>query len=99
MGAYTGTTVTVYTGSGGNSGCGMTGVLIGCGGGFIRLLVQAASTPRRGSRCHTCPLLPLCPAGRAAGRCMPNPAAPGTIAEIPAKSIVAFAHSAVRGEV
>ncbi len=56
---WAGTTVTIYTKSGGASGCGFTGVLILCNPCFVRLITCIGPAPccSLGSSCVT----PCCP--------------------------------------
>lgn len=53
---WSGTTVTIYTTSGGASGCGFTGVLILCDPCFVRLITCIGPAPccSLGSTCETC---------------------------------------------
>lgn len=53
---WSGTTVTIYTESGGASGCGFTGVLILCHPCFVRLITCIGPAPccSLGSTCQTC---------------------------------------------
>ncbi|MEI6100914.1 MAG: hypothetical protein WCP73_03655 [Eubacteriales bacterium] len=53
---WSGTTVTIYTTSGGASGCGFTGVLILCDPCFVRLITCLGPAPccSLGSTCNTC---------------------------------------------
>jgi hypothetical protein len=53
---WSGTTVTIYTESGGASGCGFTGVLILCNPCFVRLITCIGPAPccSLGSTCQTC---------------------------------------------
>ncbi len=53
---WSGTTVTIYTTSGGASGCGFTGVLILCDPCFVRLITCIGPAPccSLGSTCNSC---------------------------------------------
>ena len=97
MSQYIGATVTIYTAGGGKSGCGMTGVLIECGGSYVRLLIKPASAPERAQRfCRACPFYPVCRARMAARK--PQGGSAGVMADISVAHITTFVHSAVCGE-
>jgi hypothetical protein len=106
---WSGTTVTIYTTSGGASGCGFTGVLILCDPCFVRLITCIGPAPccSLGSTCNTC----CCPTFN---NCAPNGGRGfggrgcgssggfntgicnvGAVVDIPVDRIVAFVHNAV----
>lgn len=105
---WAGTTVTIYTTSGGASGCGFTGVLILCDPCFVRLITCLGPAPccSLGSTCNTCccPTYDNCaPMGKRWGggrggyggghnQAICNV---GAVVDIPIDRIVAFVHNAV----
>lgn len=104
MAGYIGTTVTIYTASGGESGCGFTGVLSMITPCFVRLITCIGPAPccSLGSACNR-PAYPYPYGGRrSGGNCgregrnrngfINNV---GSIADIPLDKIVAFVHNAV----
>lgn len=94
MSQYIGTTVTVYLAGGGDSGSGMTGVLVECGDGYVRLLTKPASAPEKPrGMCGACPFYGMCRA-RGAERGQ-RTAGAAAMVDIPAARIVMFVHSAV----
>lgn len=96
MSGYIGATVTIYTAGGGESGCGMTGVLIQCGDSFVRLLTQPASAPERPQGlCRTCPFYAVCSARKTQ---KPQCISVGAMVDIPVARITTFVHSAVCGD-
>lgn len=96
MSQYIGMTVTVYTASGGESGCGVTGILIVCADSYVRLLTQPASAPERPQGlCRTCPFYAVCSARKTQ---RPQGACLGAMVDIPVEHITIFVHSAVYGD-
>ncbi len=105
MAKHIGTTVTIYTTSGGESGFGFTGVLSMITPGFIRLITCIGPAPccPAGSSCNS-PVSPCYYGGRrrATGNCgytggyrnvpLNNT---GSIADIPLERIAAFVHNAI----
>jgi hypothetical protein len=101
MSRFIGTTVTIYTTSGGESGCGVTGVLTMIGPCFVRLITCIGPAPccSLGSSCNS----PLCPCyyggrrmaggGYGYGNGFINNV--GSVADIPIDRIAAFVHNAV----
>ncbi len=93
---FTGQTVTIYTTSGGESGCGITGVVIMCNPCFVRLVTCIGPAPccSLGSACNSshCPC--FCNGFRPNNRCgfVSNV---GSVADIPVDRIAAFVHNAV----
>jgi hypothetical protein len=97
---WSGTTVTIYTTSGGASGCGFTGVLTVVNCFLIRLITCIGPGPCccLGSSCRT----PGCPThfgGRRLNRgfeqdlgCITNV---GSTVDIPIENIVAFVHNSI----
>jgi hypothetical protein len=104
---WTGTTVTIYTTSGGASGCGFTGVLILCDPCFVRLITCIGPAPccSLGSSCDTCccPVFDNCsqfgrrfPGSRFGGGQRNNFICNvGATVDIPVDRIVAFVHNAI----
>jgi EamA domain-containing membrane protein RarD len=75
----------------------MTGVLVVCGGSYVRLLTQVASVPAMPcGLCRGCPLYPVCRSRTAAQK--PQGVSIGVMADIPIAQIVLFIHSALRGD-
>ncbi len=95
---YIGQTVTVFTTSGGLSGCGFTGVLISVDCNCIRLLCDVGAPPACpvGSACGGCSNLGSCGFGCGTGcgcGCQGNPF--GAICVIPMCAVAAFTHNAL----
>ena len=96
---FIGTTVTIYTTSGGQSGAGITGVLVCVDPCFIKLITCIGPAP-------CCPLGSACTCGRlgvfagggfgygnvTGGPCINNV---GSVAVIPISAIAAYVHNAV----
>lgn len=96
MSGYIGATVTIYTAGGGESGCGVTGVLIQCGDSFVQLLTQPASAPERPQGlCRTCPFYAVCSKRKMQ---KPQNVSVGAMVDIPVARITIFVHSAVCGD-
>lgn len=89
---FIGQTVTVFTSSGGASGCGFTGVLMSANECFIRLLTCVGSAPSCpiGSNCCGCP--PPCYDKGGYGY---SNYGLGSIVVIPVDQIVSFCHNAI----
>lgn len=88
---HEGETVTIFTESGGASGCGFTGVLLSVNECFVRLLTQQGSAP-------SSPLIgPDCNSNYSAGgRAEYKPAfRVGSVCDIPIDKIVSFCHNAI----
>ena len=94
---YTGETVTVFTSSGGLSGSGFTGVVLGVNGSFLRLVTQIGAPP-------ACPISSVChddyENGPKFSGCAQRPPngqlrMVGSVCDIPICQIVAFCHNAV----
>lgn len=96
MAKYIGTTVTIYTASGGESGCGFTGVLSMITPCFVRLITCIGPAPR-------CSLGSPCTGRRRAGGNYSGMGGygngpvnnVGSIADIPLDKIAVFVHNAV----
>lgn len=103
---YIGETVTIFTTSGGMSGCGFTGVLLGVNECFVKLITQIGPAPgcALGNACNGSPY----PNGMG---CMPDNnnnnmgdmymhngypiSSVGSVTDIPVCSIAAFTHNAI----
>lgn len=91
---FIGETVTIFTESGGQSGCGFTGVVIDVNKCFVRLITRIGPAPScaLGNACEGCRLR-----GngftRDRGACRCNFV--GSVVDIPIDQIVAFVHNAV----
>lgn len=90
---FIGQTVTLYTTSGGASGCGITGVILMVNQCFVRIVTCFGPAPccALGSACCTCgcPTFTGCK-----GRCgVVNTV--GSVADIPIDRIASFVHSAI----
>jgi len=85
---FIGETVTIYTTSGGESGCGFTGVCIKANGCFIRLVTRFGSAP-------SCALSNGCVCSPRLSDCRNRCFSPGSVVDIPVDRIVAFVHNAV----
>lgn len=88
---YIGETVTIFTKSGGVSGCGFTGVLFGVNNEFCQLVTDFGSAPAN-------------PIGGPNSSCCANlypenncqrPYTVGSVCDIPIDKIAAFCHNAV----
>ena len=94
---FCGQTVTIFTTSGGISGAGFTGVLVGVSCDTIKLIVTLGPAPdcSCGSACGcACACGPFL--GRqSANNCGFNPCFVGAIAEIPVDKVVSFVHNAI----
>ncbi len=90
---YSGQTVTIYTVSGGASGCGFTGILILCNSCFVRLITCIGPAPccSLGSACVT----PQCPTFNNGCRRGGIVNSVGAIVDIPFEKVAAFVHSAI----
>jgi hypothetical protein len=92
---YVGQTVTIYTTSGGESGCGITGIVIMCNPCFVRIVTCLGPAPccSLGSACNTgcCP----CYYGGYRGSKYNYVNTVGSVADIPIDRIASFVHNAV----
>lgn len=84
---YIGQTVTIYTISGGCSGCGFTGVLAYVGDNYVKIITNIGAAP-------SCPIGSNC--GRPRGyRQNNNINWLGSVTEIPLCKIASFTHNAI----
>jgi len=93
---YCGQTVTIFTTSGGISGAGFTGVLVGVSCDTIKLIVTLGPAPdcACGSACGCpCTCGPFRMSVNGCGGCNSNFV--GAIAEIPVDKVVSFVHNAI----
>lgn len=86
MARFIGETVTIFTTSGGASGCGFTGILMIVNCNFVRLLIDQGTPP-------TNPLSEnICPRNREKYRPECNL---GSVCDIPVHFIASFCHNAI----
>ena len=87
---HIGETVTIFTGSGGVSGSGFTGVLASVNNSSIKLISQFGCEP-------ACPLGSSCTRGCYSGNCSRRSCGNilGSVTVIPIDRIVSFTHNAV----
>jgi len=91
---FIGQTVTVFTTSGGATGCGFTGVLMSANDCYIRLLTSVGAAP-------DCPIGSNCcvPSGSGYGGCGQGygnyGSLLGSVVVIPTDRIVSFVHNAI----
>ncbi len=83
---YIGQTVTVFTTSGGASGCGFTGVLLSVDCNCVRLLTDIGAPP-------ACPIGSTCCCPSGCNEFCGNPL--GSVCVIPTCAIACFAHNAI----
>ncbi|HEY5586316.1 MAG TPA: hypothetical protein VIK78_17725 [Ruminiclostridium sp.] len=99
MARYIGQTVTIFTTSGGMSGCGFTGVLLGVNECFIKLLTQIGPAPgcAIGNACNGTPYANgMGCMGDSGNMNNQNPIGTvGSVTDIPICSIACFTHSAI----
>lgn len=96
MERYIGRTVTIFTTSGGMSGCGFTGVLLGVNDCFVKLLSQIGPAPgcAIGNSCSGTPYSNG--AGCNGNVCNGMPiGSVGAVTDIPICSIAGFVHDAI----
>ena len=101
MREFIGETVTIFTTSGGVSGCGFTGVIITVSPCFVRLVTEQGVPPTNPLAENICGDLDGGP-GRGPGGCFCGKGgheghyrAVGSVCDIPVDRIVAFCHNAV----
>ncbi len=96
MSKYIGQTVTIFTQSGGTSGCGFTGVVIGVNECFVRLITQIGPAPgcALGNACGGSNMSNGIGCGNEMMMGAPI-ATVGSVTDIPLSSIVSFVHPAV----
>jgi len=98
LGDFIGETVTIYTTSGGQSGCGFTGVLIIVNPCFIRLITRFGPAPScaLGSSCLGCNNCRSCNlVGGFGGGNFGCGSWVGSVVDIPLDRIASFVHNAV----
>jgi len=102
MSKYIGQTVTIFTTSGGMSGCGFTGVLLGVNECFAKLITQIGPAPgcALGNACNGTPYASGtgCMGDNGNMDNMYNKVPIGTVGsvtDIPIRSIASFTHSAI----
>lgn len=87
MTRFIGETVTVFTTSGGPSGCGFTGVLLAVNPCFIRLMTKMGTAPTNPLSRTICP--------RDEDDRMEQRFTVGSVCDIPVIAIAAFCHNAI----
>lgn len=104
---FQGETVTIFTASGGVSGCGFTGVVLSVNPCFVRLVTEQGMAPTSPIAENICPDLEnglgrgcggggLGDLGSGSGkRPFPHQRLVGSVCDIPIDKIVAFCHNAV----
>ncbi len=96
---YIGETVTVFTTSGGASGCGFSGVLLSVNSCFIRLLTREGTPPANPLSEEICGEFENCHtfSGKNSGGLhdMKEDCTVGSVCDIPIDKIVSFCHNAV----
>jgi hypothetical protein len=96
MAKYIGQTVTIFTTSGGMSGCGFTGVLLGVNECFVKLLSQIGPAPgcALGNACSGMGCMSTNDK-MANMNCGTPISTVGAVTDIPVCSIAGFTHSAI----
>jgi hypothetical protein len=96
---YIGETVTIFTTSGGVSGCGFTGVLLDVNPCFVRLLTKMGTAPTNPLAENICDFDGgYGPGSKGCGGGMPDmnqKFRPGSVCDIPIDKIASFCHNAV----
>lgn len=85
---FVGQTVTIFTTSGGASGCGFTGILMSVNACFCRLTTDQGTPPANPLSQH------ICPFNRENDRDR-HCASVGSVCDIPIDKIAAFCHNAI----
>jgi len=97
---FIGETVTIFTTSGGASGCGFTGVVISVNRCFIRLVTEIGAAPTNPLSESICGDMDNWQGGRGCGACSMGRGNDlnrqvGSVVDIPVDRIVAFCHNAI----
>lgn len=98
---FIGETVTVFTASGGASGCGFSGVLLSVNSCFIRLLTREGTPPANPLSEEICDefasgsVTAFGAKGCGGGHDMKEEFTVGSVCDIPIEKIVSFCHNAV----
>ncbi|MBP1755677.1 MAG: putative rane protein [Firmicutes bacterium] len=99
MRRYVGETVTIFTTSGGASGCGFTGVILSVNPCFVRLVTEQGLPPTNPLAENVCGEMDNGPERGQGGFCKGRDRMPyrtvGSVCDIPVDRIVAFCHNAV----
>jgi len=97
MSRFIGQTVTIFTTSGGPSGCGFTGVLMSVNPCFVRLSTQQGTPPANPLSQSICskPGEDFGPAGRGGSLQHPPYFTVGSVCDIPVDKIASFCHNAI----
>lgn len=100
---FVGETVTIFTTSGGASGCGFTGVIMSVNADFVRLVSEQGSAPANPLADNICPDINNGGDSRGCGGLgimgrgdrNNNSRAVGSVVDIPIDRIAAFVHNAI----
>lgn len=96
---HIGEVVTIFTASGGKSGCGFTGVLLSVNSCFVRLMTREGTPPSNPLAENICPDMngPSLPGTKGCGgmQDMMHKFNVGSVCDIPIDKIVSFCHNAV----
>lgn len=100
MRRYIGETVTIFTTSGGASGCGFTGVILSVNPCFVRLVTEQGTPPANPLAENVCGEMDNGPDKGPGGLFCRGPERPryravGSVCDIPVDRIAAFCHNAV----
>lgn len=92
---FIGETVTIFTTSGGVSGCGFTGVLIRVNPCFVTLVNRFGTAPSSPISKSICPPKNGCGDAPGSGKDMTPFHSVGSVCDIPVDKIAAFCHNAI----
>ena len=97
MSRFIGETVTIFTTSGGASGCGFTGILLGINPCFVRLVDRFGSPPSNPLSESICGDMEMDerPCGSYRKKNHENVFMVGSVCDIPVDKIAAFCHNSV----
>lgn len=90
MSKYIGETVTIFTTSGGASGCGFTGMLLSVNPCFVRIMTEQGAPPANPLSQHICPDM-----YEASLTTKHKKHTLGSVCDIPVCTIASFCHNAV----
>ena len=85
---FIGQTVTIFTTSGGPSGCGFTGLLMSVNPCYVRLSTEIGAAPANPLSTTICPRIPR------TDKCQKD-CNVGSVCDIPVDKIAAFCHNAI----
>jgi len=92
---FIGETVTIFTTSGGASGCGFTGVLIVVNPCFVRLITKMGTPPSNPLAENICGEMNGTSHGRKGCGSMEDECSVGSVCDIPINRIASFCHNAI----